>query len=144
VIFWVAILLTNNSIAEPFMLKEDSGTSGYIINAHQAIQHTLPSTNHIRAALLDATYNNKKLRWTFEEEGEDFLIVRWDYAKETIIVRIEYNNELIQIKYLDASEEYECEQAFQGICYQNNDDNYFEYVARLRKSIETKTHVYMD
>jgi len=89
----------------------------------------------IRYAIIQGMIRTKGRTWTFEGEGDSYILARFDYRGHTIIMRIEYDGELIQLKYHGGSEAYECKNLVaDGICYKNH-KNYYGYTGNLRTSI---------
>jgi len=92
-----------------------------------------------RYAIIQGMLQTKGRSWTFEGEGDGYILARFDYRGHTIIMRIEYNEELIQLKYHGGSKAYECKTLVgDGICYKNH-KNYYGYTANMRDSILSQT-----
>ena len=105
-----------------------------IFSAHKEIPHNL-SIAKLRFALLEAAISNIKIKWVLEEEGENYMLFRWDYRGDAIISRVEFNESLIQMKYENAFGDFVCKKNVKGICYKNYDSDYYLYMKRFRTSI---------
>ncbi len=92
------------------------------------------STKHTRLAIIDGMLNTKGIAWVFEGEGEGYILARFDYRGDTNVIRIEFDEKLVQLKYHDALGDYICKNNIDGICYRNG-RGYYNYIKNLRKSI---------
>lgn len=114
---------------------DDTSSRRYVLAAHKEIKYQSVDTDRVRYHLLNAMLNTRGYKWVLEGEGDDHFLARFDYRGETIIMRIEYNERLIQLKYENSSKYYACENLQEnGICLKNT-RNYFNYVKNLRSSI---------
>ncbi|CAA0099451.1 Uncharacterised protein [BD1-7 clade bacterium] len=93
------------------------------------------STQETRLAILLAMRDNPKKRWLLEGEGDGYIDARFDYRRRTIINRIEYSKQGIQLKYLAASDSFECQNNQNGICYKSH-GAYYKYSGKLKTSVE--------
>lgn len=128
--------------AEPAPLKLETkfrdASKKYLRKAHEPIKHTL-SQDELRFVLLEASITNSKIKWVLEHEGDGYMVFRWDYdgfgkKPSYILTRVEFNNNLLQMKYAGAVGEYGCQRLDDGICYRNKKD-YYAFMGRLKKSI---------
>jgi len=106
----------------------------YIKSAHGVIKHQ-SSREEVRFAILSASLSRKGVKWLLEEDGENFLILRWDHREEVIYTKVEFDEQYIQLKYVDAYDDYHCENNIEGICYKNESRKYYNYMKELRTSI---------
>jgi len=106
----------------------------YIQSAHAVIKHQ-SSQAEVRFAILSASLSSKGVKWLLEEDGENFLILRWDHREEVIYTKVEFDEQYIQLKYVDAYDDYHCENNIEGICYKNESRKYYNYMKELRTSI---------
>ena len=123
----------------PSLLKIDQNQKfktrdKYIKAAHELIEHDL-SLDEVRFTILNAALNNKNVKWILEQDGDTYLILRWDYGEEVIYSKVEYDNQFIQLKYFDASKDFTCLKNIEGICYLNKNSDYYGYMKKLRTAI---------
>jgi hypothetical protein len=110
-------------------------SDGNIEAVHQEITTGTTDLRKIRLAIVNGMLETKGRTWTYEGEGDGFILARFDYRGHTIVVRIEYNQALVQLKFHGGSEAYECENLQEdGVCYKNH-KGYFNYTKNLRTSI---------
>ena len=132
------LVLSTASQAKPSKLviykSEKKVHNSHIRKAHTLIEHDLPMPK-VRFAILLAAFSNQNIRWLIEEEGEGYMIFRWDNARTTIYNRVEYDEKNIQIKYHDSLHDYKCENNVDGICYFNELKRYYVFTERLKNSI---------
>jgi hypothetical protein len=103
---------------------------------HLEIPTNTSDVQKIRFAIIEGMLQTKGRAWTFEGEGDGYILARFDYRGHTIVMRIEYNQELIQLKYHAGSEAYECRTMVgDGICYKNH-KNYYSYTGNMRNSVQ--------
>ena len=131
---WVSTIFADAKPLDTNNIPEDSVSVSKLEAAHGAIAHKL-SLDEAKLAILRATITNRKVKWILEEEGEDYMVFRWDYSRKTIYTRIEYNEKYVQMKYAGASEDFICEINLDGICYENESRKYYSYMHRLKKSL---------
>ena len=110
--------------------------SSYIVAVHQEIPTNTGDLALIRLAIIEGMLNTHGRAWTYEGEGEGFILARFDYRGHINVMRVEYNDYLVQLKFHGASEAYHCEILMDdGICYRNH-RNFYNYTKNLRASIE--------
>ncbi|NVK22266.1 MAG: hypothetical protein HWD86_07085 [Kangiellaceae bacterium] len=90
---------------------------------------------YARLAILTAMKQTRGMAWFLEEEEDGRIRARFDYRGQMIMVDVEYNDSLIQIKYVDGYDDYACENVIDRICYENH-RHYYSYVKRLRHHIQ--------
>lgn len=89
-----------------------------------------------RLSILIGMLNTKGAAWVMEEEGEGYILARWDYKGHTIFHRIEYNDEAVQIKYAGGLNDYRCEKLIDNsYCYKTH-GNYYKYNVSLVRQIK--------
>ena len=71
----------------------------YIRAAHELIKHDL-SVDEARFTILNAALNNKGVKWILEQDGDTYLVLRWDYGKEVIFSKVEYDSQFINSSIL--------------------------------------------
>lgn len=123
----------------PSVLKVDQSQSGkvgdkYIRAAHDLIKHDL-TLDEARFIILNAALKSKGVKWVLEEDGEGYMVLRWDYGKAVIYSKVEYDEQYIQLKYFDAYGGFRCTNNIDGICYRNQNKDYYGYMKKLRTSI---------
>ncbi|MFT4927852.1 MAG: hypothetical protein ACI8WB_003966 [Phenylobacterium sp.] len=134
------LIFSSPLLAAPEILTIDSSASPkssdrYIRRVHKEIPTPNQTVAINRFTILQAMLTTKGYAWTYEGEGDGFLLARFDYRGDTIIMKIEYNDALIQLKYHKAWGDYVCENDIAGVCYENA-NGYYKYVKNLRRSIE--------
>ncbi|TPH15577.1 hypothetical protein [Litorilituus lipolyticus] len=127
-------------IAEPSVLKVNKrlklkSSTKYIQAVHKEIHVSGKSPEAIKFAILDGMLRTKGYKWTFEGEGKGYILAGFDWRGDTNIMKIEFNESLIQLKYHQAWGDYVCKNLIEGVCYKN-DRSYYNYVKNLRLSIE--------
>ena len=128
------------SLADPAPLVIDKSSRGRasdskIESVHQEIATGTTDLRKIRLAIINGMLETQGRTWTYEGEGDGYILARFDYRGHTIVSRIEYNQELVQLKFHGGSESYECENLQEdGVCYKNH-RGYFNYTKNLRASI---------
>jgi hypothetical protein len=70
----------------------------------------------------------------YESEGDGYILARFDYRGNTTVMRIEYSEKLVQLKYHGAIYDFVCGNLVDGICYKNQ-RGYYNYTKNLRASI---------
>jgi hypothetical protein len=137
----IALLVcTGLAMAEPAPLVVDKKVRKSVKAKHiEAVHLEIPTGTtdlaKIRYAIVQGMMLTKGRVWTYEGDDGGSIRARFDYRGHTIAVRIEYNEELVQIKFHGGSEAYECKIIIDdGICYRNH-DNYYKYTPNLRASI---------
>jgi RNA:NAD 2'-phosphotransferase (TPT1/KptA family) len=131
---------TGLAMAAPSPLVVDKKVKKSVKAKHiEAVHLEIPTGTldlaKIRYAIVQGMMLTKGRVWTYEGEDDGSIRARFDYRGHTIAVRIEYNEELVQIKFHGGSEAYQCEVLVDdGICYRNH-KNYYKYTPNLRASI---------
>jgi len=129
------------ALADPGPLVIDKSgrgrtSDGNIKAVHQEIATGTTDLRKIQLAIVNGMIQTKGRAWTYEGEGDGYILARFDYRGHTIVTRIEYNQALVQLKFHGGSEAYECENLQEnGVCYKNH-KGYFNYTKNLRASIE--------
>lgn len=115
--------------------KRGRVSDGNIEAVHQEIVAGTTDLRKIRLAIVNGMLETKGRVWTYEGEGDGYILARFDYRGHTIVSRIEYNQALVQLKFHGGSKAYECENLQEdGVCYKNH-KGYFNYTKNLRASI---------
>jgi len=96
--------------------------------------HGLDSVALIRGLLIESAFHNIQIPWYIENQGKEFVDFRWDYGKDFILVRIEFNAKHYQINHLYSIDGTSCSSHHNGICYSAG-SNYFKYLSRLESNI---------
>ena len=136
----VLVSWTTVALADPGPLVIDKSKRGresdrHIEAVHQEIATGTTDLRKIRLAIVNGMLETKGRAWTYDGEGEGYILARFDYRGHTIVTRIEYNQELVQLKFHGGTEAYECEILQEdGICTKNH-KGYFNYTKNLRTSI---------
>jgi len=131
--------------AEPSVLEinqkiKKKSYDRYINAVHKEIDVNGKSIPAIKYAILDGMLRTKGYKWALEGEGDGFILARFDYRGDTNIMRIEYNDSLVQLKYHQAWGDYECKKLIDDICYKNG-RGYYNYIKNLRSSIARQVSV---
>lgn len=123
----------------PFVFDKDvrnKKNASSVKKVHLEIPTNTTDLTRIRYAIIEGMLQTKGRAWTYEGDGDGYILARFDYRGHTIVMRIEYNQELIQLKYHAGSEAYECRTLVgDGICYQNH-KNYYGYTGNMRNSVQ--------
>lgn len=135
---FVWALIPSSLQAEPVPLEikkvKPKSSDRYINAVHKEIVTTTDDLNKIRYAILEGMLTTKGIAWLYDGEGEGYILARFTYRGDTNVMRIEYNQSLVQLKYHDALGDYECKNLIDDICYKNG-RGYYNYIKNLRKSI---------
>lgn len=129
------------TLADPAPLVIDNSVNGmgnprHIKNVHRELKTGGKGLDSIRAAIRSAMSEAKGGPWIEQDEGEGFILARMQYRDNSMTLRIEYNEEFVQLKYFDATNLYVCEIVVDdGICYKNYRD-YYGFAQNLRGSIK--------
>jgi hypothetical protein len=133
---WAAEALAD---PEPLVLPKSGrgrASNGDIEAVHQEIATGTTDLKTIQLAIVRGMLETKGRAWTYEGEGDGFILARFDYRGHTIVTRIEYDQALVQVKFHGGSEAYQCENLQEnGVCYKNH-RGFFNYTKNLRASIE--------
>lgn len=128
------------ALGDPAPLVIDKSKRGRVsVDTIEAVHLEIPTGTtdlaKIRLAIVNGMLQTKGRVWTYEGEGSGYILARFDYRGHIIVSRVEYNQELVQLKYYGASEGLQCENLQEnGVCYKNH-RNYFNYTKNLRASI---------
>ena len=106
----------------------------YIKAAHEVIAHQL-TLDKVRFSILDAALTSKGIKWLLEEHGDNYILLRWDYSGAVIYTKVEFDEHFIQLKYVDSFDDYECRNNVDGICYKNENREYYSHMKELRTAI---------
>jgi len=140
VLIVVLLCWAAGTLADPGPLVIEKSKRGRVSNGdiegvHQEIAAGTTDLRKIRLAIVNGMLQTKGRVWTYEGEGDGYILARFDYRGHTIVTRIEYNQALVQLKFHGGSEAYECENLQEnGVCYKNH-KGYFNYTKNLRTSI---------
>ena len=135
---WTAVAL-----GEPAPLVIDKSSKGRTSDGNIAAVHKEMTTGtadlrKIQLAIVNGMLETRGRVWTYEGEGDGYILARFDYRGHTIVMRIEFNQDLVQLKFQGGSESYECKNLQEnGVCYKNH-KGYFNYTKNLRTSIVSK------
>ena len=128
-----------NASAAPELFQYNRPAKGAVSeskmrNVYDLIPNPSGDKAKARLAILTAMLNTKGSPWLLVEEGEGYLLARWDYKGHTIFHRIEYNDRAVQIKYAGGLNDYQCEMLEGDYCYKTH-KNYYKYNVSLVKQI---------
>ncbi|MCL1142811.1 hypothetical protein [Shewanella gaetbuli] len=107
----------------------------YIKAVHRELDTNGIGLAKTRYAIVQGMLNTKGFAWVFDGEGEGYILARFDYRGDTNVMRIEYNDKYVQLKYHEALGDYQCENIIEDICYKNG-RGYYNYVKNLTASID--------
>jgi len=134
---------TAGALGEPGPLVIDKSSKGRtsdgnIAAVHQEMTTGTTDLRKIQLAIVNGMLETRGRVWTYEGEGDGYILARFDYRGHAIVMRVEYNQELVQLKFHGGSESYECKNLQEnGVCYKNH-KGYFNYTKNLRTSIVSK------
>jgi hypothetical protein len=132
------LLASATAVAAPTTLEvvktKPSASEAAIRGAHQEILTPNSTLAKNRTTIFLGLKQENNLRWLVEAEGEGYVVARGNLKGHIMVLKIEYNSEMIQIKYLDGDDSFECENLLGDICYENH-RRYFGFVKRLRTFI---------
>ncbi|GIU29236.1 hypothetical protein [Shewanella sp. MBTL60-007] len=106
----------------------------YIRAVHKEIETGTNDLDKIRYGILEGMLTTKGFAWVYQGEGDGYILARFDYRGDTNVMRIEYDQSLVQLKYHDALGDYVCKKLVDDICYKNS-RGYYNYIKNLRNSI---------
>lgn len=113
---------------------KNSSSKKYIRSVHLEIPTNTTDMQKIRLGIIDGMLLTKGRVWTYEGEGDGYFLARFDYRGNVLIVRIEYNEQFVQLKYESAYGDLVCANDIEGICYKNH-KGYYNYTKNLRTAI---------
>lgn len=123
---------------EPFIYKNPDKlavSESKMRNVYDLIPNPSGSAAKARLAIITAMLNTKGSPWLLVEEGDNYVLARWDYKGHTIFHRIEYSATGVQIKYAGGLNDYQCEILVGEYCYKTH-KNYYKYNVSLVKQIK--------
>jgi len=132
---WCAVTL-----ADPAPLVIDKSIKGkssnrYIRAVHLHMETGTSDLNEIRRAIMRGMLQASGRAWTYEGEGDGYILARFDYRGLITVMRIEYDQELVQLKYHSAIGGTECQNLRpDGICYKGA-RGFYNYTLKLREGI---------
>ena len=133
---WAAEALAD---PEPLVLPKSGrgrASNGDIEAVHKEIATGTTDVSKIQLAIIKGMLETKGRAWTYDGEGDGYILARFDYRGHAIVTRVEYNQAFVQLKYHGGSEVYQCENLQKNdICYKNH-KGYFNYTKNFRASIE--------
>ena len=140
VVFFVLLLSFGLSAAEPGPLVIDKKIKPKSSNKHiEAVHLEIPiqaaDLGQVRLNIIDGMLKTRGRIWTYEGEGDGYILARFDYRGNITVMRIEYNEQYVQLKYHGAVNDTACQNLVDGICYRNN-RGYYNYTKNLRAAIE--------
>ncbi len=97
--------------------------------------HGQTAVSMARGIILEAGFNNEDIKWFIEQQGEGFIDLRWDYDKSWIVVRIDFDEEHLQINHRFSNKDYKCYRLDNGICYAAG-NSYYKVLQRLSSSLD--------
>lgn len=131
--------LSTSVAAAPSMLEIKSNikpksSDRYIRAVHKEIETNNIGLEKTRYAILEGMLSTKGFPWVYDGEGDGYILARFDYRGDTNVIRVEYDESLVQLKYHDALGDYQCKNLIDDICYKNG-RGYYNYIKNLRVSI---------
>ena len=135
IILLVCLFVFSSSVMAAKKLKPQSGWSKKLHAPIVVKAVSSDESEHLRMAILQGMLITKGGGWYLDDEGDGYINARFDYRGNVIVVKIEYGNKQVQVKYLEATKAYVCKQLHDGICYRG-DTQFFKYTYNLRRSIE--------
>lgn len=121
----------------PFEFKPDiknSASERYLRVVYEIVPNPSGQAAKARLAILKAMVQMRRVSWQIEEEGEGYIIGRYDYRGHTIFNRVEYDDQNIQIKYAGGLKAFSCELLIDDFCYKTH-RHYYSYSKDLRNLI---------
>lgn len=135
---FLGLALTAQAEITPLKIDKAQNSPKYLIkfikSAHEEIKHQ-SSIEEVRFAILTAGLSSGSIKWLLEEDGGNYLLLRWDYGRAVIYTKVEFDEQYIQLKFEDSFAGYECKNNQDGVCYKNNDNAYYDYLEQLRNGI---------
>ncbi len=135
----LSLFLSGSILAEPseFLIEKSDkrhSRERHIRAVHDVMKTSTTNIHKIRYQILEGMLNTRGYRWLFDGEGDGYILARFTYRGDTNVMRIEYNQSLVQLKYHDGIGDLVCQMNVKGICLRNN-RGYFNYFKNLRNSI---------
>lgn len=132
-----------NSKPEPLNIDESikAVSHKYIRSAHLEINHSL-SVDQVRFSILQAALSDRRGKWLLESDDDSSVTLRRDLAGDIIYVQVEYDEQYVQLKYVDRESAFTCRKNIEGICYKNEDIDFYGYFKFLRNLIATSLKNY--
>lgn len=133
------LFLSAPSLAKPEVFEVDESVKPksfdrYIRAVHKELETGTGNLDRVRYAILEGMLTTKGFAWVYQGEGEGYILARFDYRGDTNVMRIEYDQTLVQLKYHAALGDYVCKNLVDDICYKNS-RGYYNYIKNLRNSI---------
>ncbi|EKE75499.1 hypothetical protein [Gallaecimonas xiamenensis] len=123
---------------EPFVYQKP-GRGAVSESKMRGVYDLIPNPSHsaakARLAILTGMQKTKGTAWLLEDEGEGYVLARWDYKGHAIFHRIEYDADGVQIKYAGGLNDYACEMQAGDYCYLTH-RNYYKYNQSLVKQLK--------
>ena len=108
---------------------------------HAPIPTLGASLQGAKLAILYALLKNKDIKWMYESETKNSIMARWDYRGDSVLANIVYDQNQIQIHFVDGSADMTCQDLEAGVCHKNS-GAYFNYIPHLRKAITREIRWY--
>lgn len=109
-------------------------SSKNILAVHEEIHTNTTDLREIRYRIVEGMLKTRGRIWTYDGEGDGYILARFDYRGNIQVMRIEYNEQYVQLKYHSAYNDLVCKNLIDGICY-DNARGYYNYTKNLRASI---------
>ncbi|WP_394204651.1 hypothetical protein [Shewanella waksmanii] len=140
-LFYSCLLFSLSAIIQAAPAKFDvnknikpKSSDRYILAVHKEIETNNIGLEKTRYAILEGMLTTKGFAWVYDGEGDGYILARFDYRGDTNVMRIEYDESLVQLKYHQALGDYQCKNLVDDICYKNG-RGYYNYIKNLRVSI---------
>lgn len=134
-----ALLHCGTALAQPSEFEYQKVSGGVSEKKMRAVYDLIPNptgdVKKARLAIFKAMQNTKGTAWLLENEGDGYVLARWDYKGHAIIHRIEYTADAVQIKYAGGVNEYQCKILKGDYCYKTH-RNYYKYNRSLVKELK--------
>ncbi|AFV00277.1 hypothetical protein [Simiduia agarivorans] len=127
----------SHAAPEEFVYKKPArgaASESKMRGVYDLIENPTGSAAKARLAILTGMLETKGAAWVLEQEGDGYVLARWDYKGHSIFHRIEYTADAVQIKYAGGLDAYECEMLVGDYCYKTH-SNYYKYNQSLVKQI---------
>jgi hypothetical protein len=106
-----------------------------ISRVHTPIINPSGSSQMARLRILEAMLKMGPA-WLLEDEGDDYILGRWGYRGSLLIYRIEYSDELVQVRLEESWGPLQCTNLQEGICYKAH-RSFYKYTRKMLGFIET-------